>query len=146
MPGRYNTESVAVGRDSEEAHIPRISHSTNRPTEHALLVAVERQGQTWAATDSLEELARLAETVDVEVVGSVTQKLAHPLAGTYVGKGKLEEIKNRRADVGYVVVMVDDDLTPAQQRNLEAAFKTRVIDRSQLILDIFAQRARSNEG
>src|SRR6188472_886431 len=105
--------------------ITRITHSTNRPTEHALLVAVERPGQTWSATDSLEELARLAETVDVEVVGSVTQKLAHPLAGTYVGKGKLEEIKARRDDVGYDVVMVDDDLTPAQQRNLERALDVK---------------------
>ena len=94
MPG-YNGKSTAVRHDPEEVPIPRSPHSTNSPTEQALLIAVERQNQPWAATDSLEELARLAETVDVEVVGSVTQKLAHPLAGTYVGKGKLEEIKAR---------------------------------------------------
>ena len=86
--------------------------------EHALLVAVERPGQDWAAADSLEELARLAETVDVEVVGSVTQRLPHPMAGTYVGTGKLQEIRERRDETGYDLVMVDDDLTPAQQRNL----------------------------
>jgi GTP-binding protein HflX len=84
--------------------------------------------------------------VDVEVVGSVTQKLAHPLAGTYVGKGKLEEIKARRDDVGYDVVMVDDDLTPAQQRNLERALDVKVIDRTGLILDVFARRAATHEG
>jgi GTP-binding protein HflX len=76
----------------------------------------------------------------------VTQKLAHPLAGTYVGKGKLEEIKARRDDVGYDVVMVDDDLTPAQQRNLESALDVKVIDRTALILDVFARRAATHEG
>lgn len=111
-----------------------------------MLVAVERPGQTWAAQDSLEELASLAETVDVEVVGSITQKLAHPLAGTYVGKGKLEEIRTRRVDVPYDVVMVDDDLTPAQQRNLERALDVKVIDRTALILDVFARRAATHEG
>jgi GTPase len=135
-----------VRHDAEEVPIPRAPHSTNSPTEQALLIAVERQNQPWAATDSLEELARLAETVDVEVVGSVTQKLAHPLAGTYVGKGKLEEIKARRDDVGYDVVMVDDDLTPAQQRNLERALDVKVIDRTALILDVFARRAATHEG
>jgi GTPase len=79
-------------------------------------------------------------------VGSITQKLAHPLAGTYVGKGKLEEIKARRDDVGYDVVMVDDDLTPAQQRNLERALDVKVIDRTGLILDVFARRAATHEG
>jgi GTPase len=111
-----------------------------------LLVAVEQPGQPWAATDSLEELARLAETVDVEVVGAVTQKLAHPRAGTYVGKGKLQEIIERREDVEYDVVMVDDDLTPAQQRNLEKALDVKVIDRTALILDVFARRAVTHEG
>ncbi len=79
-------------------------------------------------------------------MGSVTQKLAHPLAGTYVGKGKLEEIKARRDDVGYDVVMVDDDLSPAQQRNLERALDVKVIDRTALILDVFARRAATHEG
>ncbi|MBL8129130.1 MAG: GTPase HflX [Chloroflexia bacterium] len=114
--------------------------------EHALLVAVERPGQAWAATDSLEELARLAETVDVEVVGSVTQRLPHPMAGTYVGTGKLQEIRDRREELGYDLVMIDDDLTPAQQRNLEKALEVMVIDRTALILDVFARRAATHEG
>ena len=91
-------------------------------------------------------MARLAETVEVEVVGSVTQKLSHPLAGTYVGKGKLEEIRTRREDLDYDVVMVDGDLTPAQQRNLERALDVKVIDRTALILDVFARRAATHEG
>ncbi|HEU5432682.1 MAG TPA: GTPase HflX [Thermomicrobiales bacterium] len=111
-----------------------------------MLVAVERPGQDWAAADSLEELARLAETVDVDVVGAVTQKLSHPLAGTYVGKGKLQEIKARRDDLEYDVVMVDDDLSPAQQRNLEKELDVKIIDRTALILDVFARRAATHEG
>ncbi|MDQ3412529.1 MAG: GTPase HflX [Chloroflexota bacterium] len=110
------------------------------------MVAVEQPGQPWAAADSLEELARLAETVDVEVAGSVTQKLAHPRAGTYVGKGKLQEIIDRRDDLEYDVVMVDDDLSPVQQRNLEKALDVKVIDRTALILDVFARRAVTHEG
>ena len=132
--------------DIKEALITRIPLPTHSPTEQALLVAVEQPGQTWQATDSLEELARLAETVDVEVVGSVTQKLAHPLAGTYFGKGKLEEIKTRHDDLGYDVVMVDGDLSPAQQRNLERSLDVKIIDRTALILDVFARRAATHEG
>ncbi|MCA9863879.1 MAG: GTPase HflX [Thermomicrobiales bacterium] len=110
------------------------------------MVAVDRPEQAWAATDSLEELARLAETVDVEVVGSVTQRLPHPMAGTYVGTGKLQEIRDRRDELGYDLVMIDDDLTPAQQRNLEKALDVMVIDRTALILDVFARRAATHEG
>jgi GTP-binding protein HflX len=76
----------------------------------------------------------------------VTQKLPHPLAGTYVGKGKLEEIKERQGDLGYDVVMIDGDLTPAQQRNLERALDVKIIDRTALILDVFARRAATHEG
>ncbi len=109
-------------------------------------MAVETQTQTWSAADSLEELASLAETVDVEVVGSVTQKLSHPHAGTYVGKGKLEEIRQLRDELDFNMVMVDGDLSPAQQRNLEQAFEMKVIDRTALILDVFARRAQTHEG
>jgi GTP-binding protein HflX len=126
--------------------ITRIPLPTNTPIEHALLVAVERPGQAWSAADSLEELARLVETVDVEVVGVATQKLSHPLAGTYVGKGKLEEIKERREALEYDLVVVDDELSPAQQRNLEKALDVKIVDRTALILDVFARRAATHEG
>lgn len=96
--------------------------------------------------DSLEELASLAETVDVEVVGSVTQKLAHPHPATYVGKGKLEEIKALRDELDYNMLLIDGDLSPAQQRNLEQAVELKVIDRTALILDVFARRAQTHEG
>ncbi len=107
---------------------------------------MERPDATWSAADSLEELARLAETVDVEVVGAVTQRLNHPLAGTYVGKGKLEEIKERREVLDYDLILIDDELSPAQQRNLEKVLDVKIIDRTALILDVFARRARTHEG
>ncbi len=110
------------------------------------MVSVETQTQTWSAEDSLEELATLAETVDVEVVGAVSQKLGHPHPGTYVGKGKLDEIKELRDELDYNLLMVDGELTPAQQRNLETALELKIIDRTALILDVFARRAQTREG
>ena len=80
------------------------------------------------------------------MVGSVSQKLAHPLAGTYVGKGKLEEIKALREDLVYDLVLIDDELSPGQQRNLEKVLDVKIIDRTALILDVFARRARTHEG
>jgi len=88
----------------------------------------------------------LVETVDVEIVGSVAQKLSHPLAGTYVGKGKLQEIAERRESLNYDLVVIDDELSPAQQRNLEKALDVKIIDRTALILDVFAKRAVTHEG
>jgi GTP-binding protein HflX len=84
--------------------------------------------------------------VDVEVVGSVSQKLSHPHPGTFVGKGKLEEIKELRDELDYNLLMVDGELTPAQQRNLEQALELKIIDRTALILDVFARRAQTREG
>lgn len=95
---------------------------------------------------SLEELEKLTETAGATVVRKVTQQLKRVSPATLIGRGKIEEIQGCLREIKADLVIVDEDLSPAQQRNLEAAFQTRVIDRSQLILDIFAQRARSNEG
>jgi GTP-binding protein HflX len=119
---------------------------TAHKTERAVLVSVESQNQAWNASESLEELARLAESVDVEVVGSITQKLTHPHPATYVGKGKLDEIKEAHGDLHYDIVLIDGDLTPTQQRNLERDLDVLVIDRTALILDVFARRAQTHEG
>jgi len=94
----------------------------------------------------LEELKRLADTVDVEVVGAVTQRLPHPLAGTYVGKGKLDEIKELKDDTEYDLILIDGELSPAQQRNLEKVLEVKIVDRTALILDVFARRASTHEG
>ena len=122
------------------------THSTATDKERALLLSVESQNQTWSAEDSLEELAALAETVDVEVVGAVSQKLTHPHPATYVGKGKLEEVQELQEELDFNLIMVDGELTPAQQRNLETALETKIIDRTALILDVFARRAQTREG
>lgn len=95
---------------------------------------------------SVAELSRLAETAGATVLGTHTQQVKSITPATLIGRGKVDEIQKSLQESHADLVIVDEDLTPAQQRNLEAAFKVRVIDRSQLILDIFAQRARSNEG
>jgi GTP-binding protein HflX len=104
--------------------------------------------ERWRAGASIEELALLAETAGAVVVGRTVQRLDSPHPATYVGKGKLEEIKALRDDPehGYTMVLFDDELSPSQQANLEDALKVKVLDRTALILDIFAMRARTREG
>jgi GTP-binding protein HflX len=122
--------------------------STQQPKEKALLVGVElpsRQHQVPLAY-SLEELERLAKTAGATVLGKHAQQVRNVTPATLIGRGKVDEIQASIKQLDANLVIVDEDLTPAQQRNLETAFKVRVVDRSQLILDIFAQRARSNEG
>jgi len=96
--------------------------------------------------DELDELEELARTALVEPVGRVVQHRRLPDARTYVGKGKLEELKGSYHEVEAEVLIVDDELSPPQQRALENALQARVVDRTQLILDIFAQHAVSAEG
>jgi GTP-binding protein HflX len=112
--------------------------------ERGFVLAVLAQGAD--ADHELAEVKELARTAGVEPVGEVVQHRARPAQRTYVGKGKLEELKDRFRAEGAESVIVDDELDPAQQRFLENALNTRVIDRTQLILDIFAQHATSAEG
>jgi len=115
--------------------------------EKAVLVAVEmnRRDHPWSLEDTLTELEYLANTAGAEVVGSVTQR-ANRLGSTYVGSGKVEEIREMMEDLNADVVIFDDELTPAQQRNLENALGSKVIDRTALILDVFGQHASTHEG
>ena len=112
--------------------------------ERGIVVAVLAPGVDETA--ELGELRELLRTAGVVPAGELVQRRPAPDARTYVGKGKLEELKRSFAEAGAESLIVDDDLDPGQQRRLEDAFKTRVIDRTQLILDIFAQHARSAEG
>jgi GTPase len=95
--------------------------------------------------EHLEELAELADTAGATVVGEVTQMLDRPHPGTYLGKGKIEELRLAIDDKQATVIIFDDELSPAQGRNVETALNTRVVDRAELILDIFATRARTSE-
>jgi len=96
--------------------------------------------------DSLEELALLAATAGAEVVGALVQRLTKPTPTYYLGKGKIEELAKLRVETGYNVLLFDDELSPTQQRNLERALEVKIIDRTALILDIFAKRAQTHEG
>ncbi len=112
--------------------------------ERGFVLAVLAQGVD--ADDELAEVRELARTAGVEPIGAVVQHRARPAQRTYVGKGKLEELKERFKAADAESLLVDDELDPSQQRFLENALDTRVIDRTQLILDIFAQHATSAEG
>src|SRR5881392_2467984 len=124
-----------------------IETRPQKTQERALLIGLEKKGVSkWDLHDSLEELRELANSAGAEVVDTVTQKLQKPTAPYYIGKGKAELIKESFKDQHVTSVIFDDELSPAQGRNLETLLSRKVIDRTQLILDIFAQRARSREG
>jgi GTP-binding protein HflX len=91
------------------------SHETATPRERAVVVGVEWRGSRWEVRDSLDELSQLAETAGAEVVGVFTQKLATPNPATFVGKGKLDEIRLARTTLDYDAVLFDDELSPGQQ-------------------------------
>ncbi len=124
-----------------------IETRPQKTQERALLIGLEKEGVSkWDLQDSLDELRELANSAGAEVIDTVTQKLQKPTAPYYIGRGKAESIKDSCQDRQVTSVIFDDELSPAQGRNLENLFARKVLDRTQLILDIFAQRARSREG
>ena len=124
-----------------------IETRPKRNHERAILIGLEQEGVSkWDLRDSMEELAELANSAGAEVVDTITQKLQKPTAPYYIGKGKAELIKDSLQDRQVTSVIFNDELSPAQGRNLENLLARKVLDRTQLILDIFAQRARSREG
>jgi len=112
------------------------------------LVSVDQNesDSLWSVEDSLSELGTLARTAGAEVVGTMVQRLRHPDVATYIGKGRAQELSDTEKELGFDLVIFDDELSPSQQRNLEKMLDARVIDRTALILDIFAQHARTREG
>ncbi len=117
------------------------------PTERALLVGAPRKGRyaKHRTAEHLEELARLADTAGAIVVGEVVQQIERPNPATYLGKGKVEELTQTIADKDATLLLFDDELSPSQGKNIEDITGKRVMDRAELILDIFATRARSAE-
>jgi GTP-binding protein HflX len=113
--------------------------------ERAVLVSVALPARPWIGDDPLDELRGLAQTAGAVIVGELTQRRDSIIPGTYIGKGKLEELHQLVEREDADVVIFDNDLSPAQVRNLEKTTKAKVIDRSELILDIFASRARTVE-
>jgi GTP-binding protein HflX len=121
----------------------QVDHSKVK-VEHAVLVAVIQKGESEEqANEYLDELEFLATTDGVKTLKRFTQKLPHPDNASYVGKGKLSEIKHYMETHEVDLVIIDDEISPSQQRNIEKELKKKVLDRSMLILDIFAQRART---
>jgi len=123
---------------------------TRPPKERAFLVGVDlyQQPGLLSLDDSLTELALLSDTAGLNVVGELTQKLNHPHVETYIGPGKVDELKALAEDAQAQLVIFDDELSPRHQRELEKALGSnmRVLDRTALILDIFAQHANTSEG
>jgi GTP-binding protein HflX len=127
---------VSVNNHREELSVQK---------ERAVLVSVALPSRPWFGDDPLDELRGLATTAGARVVGELMQKREHVVPSTYVGKGKVEELTGLVQAQDADVVIFDNDLSPAQVRSLEKATNAKVIDRSELILDIFATRARTHE-
>jgi GTP-binding protein HflX len=117
------------------------------PIERAILVAAPRKGSTDARhlAEHLEELTRLVDTAGADVVGRLSQQVASPNPATLLGEGKVEELRGMVAELDATLVIFDEELSPVQGANLERDLKVRVMDRPEVILDIFSTRARSHE-
>jgi GTP-binding protein HflX len=115
--------------------------------ELAFLIGLDDPGDgRWPIERSLAELGALAETAGAVVVGSASQRRRHPDPATYFGKGRVAELVDERAAIGFNLLIVDDELAPNQQRSLEKLLDCKVVDRSALIIDIFARHATTREG
>lgn len=126
------------------------SSSLAQSAERTILVGMEYGGMLstlgWTVEDSLEELKQLADTAGAQVVAKFLQKRPKPDPAFFIGRGKVQELALYVQQENIDLCIFDDELTPAQQRNIEQAMGIRVLDRTALILDIFAQRAHTNEG
>jgi GTP-binding protein HflX len=145
----YDSLLYANGRKELTAKQNRLFDISSRERQElAFLVAVDQDESEslWSVEDSLSELGTLARTAGAEVVGTLIQRLRHPDVATYIGRGRAQELRDTEKELGFDIVIFDDELSPSQQRNLEKLLDARVIDRTALILDIFAQHARTREG
>ena len=126
---------------------PLTGEDLSAQQDRAVLVSVDRGDGSWPIEESLAELRRLADTAEVEVVAVITQKLDRPHPKTFVGAGKADEIAETARELDANLVIFDDELSPSQQLNIETLLpETRVIDRTALILEIFAMHAVTREG
>ena len=149
--------------DAENIYFPNLVNTVERildkqtsstslaqAQERAILVGMEYNGMLntlgWTIEDSVEELKQLADTAGAQVVARFLQKRPKPDPAFFIGKGKVQELALFVQQENVDLCIFDDELSPAQQRNIEQAMGIRVLDRTALILDIFAQRARTNEG
>ncbi len=141
--GKTGSASITAGAQAARDHATSVAASSSS----SFLPADSRDSSSdFSSEDSLDELRALAASAGAEIAGEFTQRKDRPDPATLIGKGKLEEIAGAAASVAADVILFDHDLSPSQQRNIERVVHTRVIDRTQLILDIFARHARTREG
>ncbi len=134
-----------AGLSTELADVSEVEYRQLR-LERVVLVGVWTEGSSEQASASLVELARLAETAGSQVLDGLVQRRAHPDPATFIGSGKVDELRVAVQAAGADTVIADGELSPGQLRQLEDKLKVKVIDRTALILDIFAQHARSRDG
>jgi GTP-binding protein HflX len=157
--GRSRATTLTAGAQAARDHATRDHFTQDRATrDHATQDHATSEGASssssslpsdapdFSSEESLDELRNLATSAGAQIAGEFTQRKDRPNPATLIGKGKLEEIAGAAASVSADVILFDHDLSPSQQRNIERVVHTRVIDRTQLILDIFARHARTREG
>ncbi len=135
--GKTSSATITPGAQAARDHAASVATSSS---------SVPADSPDFSSAESLDELRSLATSAGAQIAGEFTQRRDRPDPATLIGKGKLEEIAGAAASVSADVILFDHDLSPSQQRNIERVVNTRVIDRTQLILDIFARHARTREG
>ena len=140
----FRTRGRGSGKLSAAAMTPAVQAARDHAASAASTLPADSPDFSWE--ESLDELRSLATSAGAQIAGEFTQHRDRPEPATLIGKGKLEEIAGAAASVSADVILFDHDLSPSQQRNIERLVNTRVIDRTQLILDIFARHARTREG
>src|SRR5690348_9013708 len=141
---RHSLRRVA-GLSTELTDITEVEYRQLR-LERVVLVGVWTEGSVEDADNSLTELAALAETAGSQVLEGLIQRRSRPDTATFIGRGKVDELRDAVIATGADTVICDGELSPSQLRNLEQQIKVKVVDRTALILDIFAQHAKSKEG
>ncbi len=141
---KTNSATITPGAQAARDHATSVAASSS--SSSFLAADSPDFSSDFTSEDSLDELRALATSAGAEIAGEFTQRRDRPEPATLIGKGKLEEIAGASASVSADVILFDHDLSPSQQRNIERVVDTRVIDRTQLILDIFARHARTREG
>ena len=140
--GKRNS-TITAGVQAARDHAAGFAGSSSGSASNSVL---PKDSPDFSSEESLDELRTLANSAGAQIVGEFTQRRDRPDPATLIGKGKLQEIAGASASVSTDVILFDHDLSPSQQRNIERVLNTRVIDRTQLILDIFARHARTREG
>jgi GTP-binding protein HflX len=136
--GKTSSATITPGAQAARDHATSVAASSSS--------FLSADSPDFSSEESLDELRALATSAGAQIAGEFTQRRDRPDPATLIGKGKLEEIAGASASVSADVILFDHDLSPSQQRNIERVVNTRVIDRTQLILDIFARHARTREG